>query len=220
MPNKFIILLLALFTILGFSAGGIAIIHYFQDISYQEAFKTKTNLFLELGVGLAYGFVAGLLAWKLICSKVMRPIQDKYGDLIGSLKLNMAEIIFISCCAGIGEEVLFRAGIQPFLGVWLTSIGFVAIHGYLHPKNWRISVYGALMTLIIVGIGYMFRHLGLTSAMAAHTMIDIVLLYFLTFKTELPPHVTIKIPEDHSEFEEEDVEPTAEDFPSMPTTPE
>ena len=93
---------------------------------------------------------------------------------------NIGTIIIVSICAGVGEEILFRGVLQSYFGIWITAVGFVAIHGYLNPLDWRISLYGSYMTLAIVVIGYLHQHYGLTSAMLAHTMIDIVLFIKLT----------------------------------------
>ena len=75
-----------------------------------------------------------------------------------------------------GEEILFRAGIQDYLililpeikawfegttvdpallntwkyehaSVWITSFLFIVIHGYLSPWNWRLSIYGTFMVI-------------------------------------------------------------------------
>jgi hypothetical protein len=71
---------------------------------------------------------------------------------------------------------------------------FVAIHGYLNPKNWKLSIYGAYMCLVIGGIGYLCDYLGITAAIAAHFAIDVVLLYALV-KTPLSPQKTKPIVE-------------------------
>ena len=86
--------------------------------------------------------------------------------------------------AGFGEEILFRACIQQYWGIWITAIFFVAIHGYLNPKDWRLSIYGLFMTFIIVIIGYMYQFFGLWSAIFAHFAIDLYLLKKLTSTAE------------------------------------
>jgi membrane protease YdiL (CAAX protease family) len=109
----------------------------------------------------------------------MRPIRKKYAPLIQNLKLSTTAIVLLSFCAGFGEELLFRGALQPLLGIWITAIIFVAIHGYLNPRDWRLSVYGTVMTLIIVVLGYMTEVWGIFTACAAHMAIDIVLFKYL-----------------------------------------
>ena len=86
----------------------------------------------------------------------------------------------MSFAAGVGEEILFRGAIQPFIGVWPTAIGFVAIHGYLNPMNLKMSIYGILMVVVSAGIGYLFKYEGLYAAITAHFLIDLVL--FIKFR--------------------------------------
>jgi len=174
------ILLLATLTLFGFPLVGWSIAWLVGGPSLSEIFVLQQPLLLQLAVGIATGLFTGWLAWQLIRQPFMDPVRHKYGDTLGAFKLNRLQIVYISLCAGIGEEILFRGIIQPHIGIWLTSILFVAIHGYLNPMNGRLFIYGIYMTLIIVVIGYFAETIGLYSAMAAHTVIDIILLHHMT----------------------------------------
>ncbi len=183
MGNKKIIVL-GLFTIIGFPLAAFVINYFFSSESFWDIFISKKGILYELLIGLIYGIFAGLIAWRIIKLKILEPIRDKYQDIIGSLRMNIGTIIIVSICAGVGEEILFRGILQSYFGIWITAVGFVAIHGYLNPLDWRISLYGSYMILAIVVIGYLHQYYGLTSAMLAHTMIDIVL--FIKLTTEYP----------------------------------
>ena len=82
----------------------------------------------------------------------------------------------ISFCAGVGEELLFRGALQYWLGVPLTAIGFVALHGYLNPRDARVSVYGIYLVLCMFAYGLLAERMGLLPAMIAHVLFDVVLL--------------------------------------------
>ncbi len=179
MGNKKIIAL-GLFTIIGFPLAAFVINYCFSSESFWDIFISKKGILYELLIGLIYGVFAGLIAWRIIKLKILQTVRDKYQDIIGSLRMNIGTIIIVSICAGVGEEILFRGILQSYFGIWITAVGFVAIHGYLNPLDWRISFYGTYMTLAIVVIGYLHQLYGLTSAMLAHTMIDIVLFIKLT----------------------------------------
>ncbi|MBK7566807.1 MAG: CPBP family intramembrane metalloprotease [Bacteroidetes bacterium] len=43
-------------------------------------------------------------------------------------------MLFLSFCAGVGEELLFRGAIQPWLGIWLTALLFI-FYTDLNPKD-------------------------------------------------------------------------------------
>ena len=141
-----------------------------------EMVKGDLSFLSQAGIGLCFGLVAAFSGWGLIRMPFMEPVEGKYRSIIGSIRIGWPDIIFISLCAGVGEEILFRGGIQPHLGVWPTAILFVALHGYLNPMDWRISLYGAFMTIAIAIIGKLYIHVGAISAFLAHTMIDIVLI--------------------------------------------
>ena len=98
-------------------------------------------------------------------------------EIIRSMNLTYLDALFISFCAGFGEEILFRVGIQQYLGVVITSVFFVAIHGYLNPFNWRFSMYGLIVLPFILLLSYGYGYFGLWFAISAHFSYDAVLLF-------------------------------------------
>jgi membrane protease YdiL (CAAX protease family) len=161
---------------------GFAISYFVENGTsiFYRSFNTKIGYFQEVVIGIAVGLFFGGLAWQLITSPFLSSVLKKYGGVIQSLKLKIPTIIFLSICAGVGEEIFFRGVIQDYFGVIITAIVFVAIHGYLNFADRKIFIYGIYMTIAIIAIGFMDKYFGLTSAMTAHTVIDIVLFYFLT----------------------------------------
>ena len=174
------IVTLGLFTIIGFPLAAFVINYFFSSKSFWDIFISKQGILKELIMGMCIGILSGLFAWRIIKLKILQPVREKYQDVIGSLRMNIGTIVMVSICAGVGEEILFRGILQSYFGIWITAVGFVAIHGYLNPLDWRISIYGAYMTAAIIAIGYLDQLFGLTSAMLAHTIIDIILFVKLT----------------------------------------
>lgn len=169
------ITLVGLLTITGFPLVAYLIFIIFNDNSFLSIFKTKSSIYIEIYMGVLFGILAGTTAWDIVNSKLINPALNKYKKLIVDLNLKLSTIIFVSMCAGVGEEIMFRGVLQPLLGIWITAILFVAIHGYLNPTDWRLSIYGIYMTLIIAVIGLFTQLFGLTSAMIAHAIIDVIL---------------------------------------------
>ena len=99
------------------------------------------------------------------------------------LELNPSflNILFYSFCAGVGEEVLFRAGIQPLIGIWPASMLFVFLHGYINPSNISLSIYGLFLIIICSGFGYLFKFFGLTSVISAHFVYDVAMFSALRY---------------------------------------
>ena len=173
---------LALITLLGFPCLGYIIHFFFTESDFLYIFVSKSNLLYETFAGLIVGIISGTIGWKIISLKFMAPVLNKYIGLISSIDIDLSLFIFISFCAGVGEEILFRGVLQPLIGIWITAVLFVAIHGYLNPVNWRISIYGIYLTLVIGIIGHLTDWLGLTTAIIAHMIIDVILFYKINQK--------------------------------------
>ena len=206
MVNKKIIIQLALATIVGMPLAAIVIDRISDSVDLATSIIGMHAWWLQILWGLGVGLVAAFLAQLIINSPLLNKVNKRYANMLGRFELNLSEIAFISVCAGVGEELLFRGALQPLLGIWITSIVFVAIHGYLNPKDWRLSVYGAYMTLVIAGIGYLTLTSGLIASMIAHTVIDVYLLYKLQesaghIEVTENPELTDTFKEDDNEFE-------------------
>ena len=166
---------LGLSTLIIFGLGSYYLIVSVQEKVFLKVLLSGLAIPVQLGIGLAYGLLTAVVALWIINRKFFKREKKYYHKLIAQLDLSLGNIIFLSFCAGFAEELFFRGGLQPLLGLWLTSILFVAIHGYLNPRNWRVSIYGAAMVFFIAGMGYLFQEVGLISAMTAHAVLDVVL---------------------------------------------
>lgn len=125
--------------------------------------------------GLEFGFLYAFLAALILKAPIFETIPLKIDRIVQDLRINIIDALFLSMCAGIGEELLFRAGMQTYFGVWFTSIFFVAIHGYFSLKNPRMSLYGIVVLPFILLISWGYEHFGLWFSIAAHFAYDVVL---------------------------------------------
>lgn len=176
------ILWLGVLTLTIFPAIAWLVMYFFETADPALIFQTRSSYPVEIGIGLGYGLLSGYLAWKLISHPHMDDVRTYYGNIIASIKMKPQDIVFVSFCAGFGEEVLFRGAIQPAWGVWITSFIFVALHGYINPANMKVTAYGLYLLLCIAGIGYIHDIFGLVACIVAHTVIDIYLFHFLSRK--------------------------------------
>lgn len=174
------LLLLGLLTLVVFPIPTFVVLYFVEGTTPLEIFDLD-NLYggailLGLDIGIAYAFFA------LICmrAKVFEKLPSRVETMIQNMRLNIWECLFLSICAGVGEELLFRSGFQLYFGVIITSVFFVAIHGYLNPWNWRMSLYGLIVLPFILLISYGFEEFGLWFAIAAHFSYDFVLFFFVT----------------------------------------
>ncbi len=171
-----LVFLMGIATVLFFGVGGVLLMHHVQHRDVLALILGPADPFTQVLWGTGSGLLLGFAAWGMVAMRFMSPVRVKYAQMIGPLMAHRSDRLFISVCAGVGEELFFRGALQWWLGIPITAVLFVAIHGYLDPRNWRISVYGVFMTMAMMGLGWMAGHLGLLARMFAHTLIDVVLL--------------------------------------------
>lgn len=191
---------MAAITLLGMPLLGWVIARFVDDINLMVRWTGTAPIWKQLLYGLPVGVVAALMARFIVGRKFMDGVRLRYERMFRNLRLNWSEIVFISLCAGVGEELLFRGVLQPLLGIVLTAVVFVAIHGYLNPRDWRISVYGVFMTGVICFLGWMTEVYGIWSAVMAHFVIDVILLADLLEK----PNETANLPTTDDVFDDSD----------------
>lgn len=179
MVKKNILLRLALATLIGMPLVAIIIDRFSDTVNLQLAITGDSNYVGQFLWGLAAGIGIAIGAHLIIASPLLNKVNMTYARMLGRFRLSFSEVLLISLCAGVGEEMLFRGAIQPLLGIPITSVLFVAIHGYLNPRDWRLSIYGLFMTTGIAWLGYLADSRGLLSAIVGHTIIDVYLLIYL-----------------------------------------
>jgi membrane protease YdiL (CAAX protease family) len=135
--------------------------------------------------GLALGLALIALAFALfrglprVGETLVRMQAETYAFL--GPRLGLGAIGFISLCAGVGEEALFRAGMQTFLGdhvgapvaIALSSAVFAAIHLGKPVITLLLFVVGAIFGTVYWLTG------SLLAAMIGHTLYDIWALKYL-----------------------------------------
>lgn len=165
-------LLLGLVTLVVFPIPTFLVHYYFNGIDPLQVFQFHNLTFLKVGLGLEFGFVYGFIALLLLQSPVFEKLPNRIDHLVRAMNLSIGDALFLSFCAGFGEELLFRSGLQYYLGIVFTSIIFVAIHGYLNPKNWRYSLNGLIVLPFILLLSMGFEYFGLWFAISAHFAYD------------------------------------------------
>lgn len=153
---------------------------YFEGVSFFEVLSLHELTSPLILIGIEFGLIYALLALAVSQHPYFEEMSYKQEALLKSLKLNWIDIIFISLCAGIGEELLFRAGIQYWLGPWVTSLLFVAMHGYINPTSLKKSLYGLLILPFVIILAFAYETYGLWFCIAAHFSYDLLLFRVYT----------------------------------------
>lgn len=180
--SKIRVYLMGIFTLLMAPAGwvlnGMKPLHVFLQLD-------KIN-WTWLFIGIEYGLLVGIFMLILTNTEEAKKAFSHQLRLIKSLNLNLIDILFLSLCAGFGEELLFRVGVQTYLHPILATLFFVAIHGYLLPNDWQVTKYGILVSLFILSLAYALNNeQGLWFGITAHAAYDFVLFYYWSDKAKV-----------------------------------
>ena len=185
-PDKKRLHYLSWLTLLGMSSIGILLINYLQKKEVEPVLLGGKPYYTQVLTGLSFGAISAALAAVLIRGKRFKSVRSFFEHLMRELNPSLISIIFYSFCAAVGEEVLFRAGIQPLIGIWPASVLFVLLHGYINPSNVSLSIYGIFLIVICSGFGYLFKYLGLTSGITAHFIYDVAMFNLLKYAYHEP----------------------------------
>jgi membrane protease YdiL (CAAX protease family) len=175
--QKKVLWLMAILTLFGFPLLAWPLL-WLQDISWDDLMAIEYNeisyLLVMLSIGLFFGLTIILLTEIPYFDKALSHIKNR----LANLELTNFFVVLLSIAAGVGEELFFRGALQPFLGIYLTSLIFVAIHGYFSFRKWAVNFFGLLLFIFICFIGWMAEQYSIWHAIAAHFSYDLVLLFY------------------------------------------
>ncbi len=172
-------MLLGLVTLLVFPLPAFLIRFWAHDFRPLELLDFESLTVLHVISGLVMG---SLFAYFVSKISEIESIANNFKDqkeLLLTFDLKWYHYLFLSFCAGMGEELLFRIGIQPFLGIWPTSFLFVAIHGYFSIKSIENNLPGALLMPFISAIAIGYIYFGIWWCIAAHFAYDFVVFHLV-----------------------------------------
>ena len=126
-----------------------------------------------IGQGLALAAAAGSYAMYRLTADSESTARTV--DSYARLDLKGLNPLWISIAAAVGEEMLFRAALQPLLGIWITSLVFLVTHVpvYRFRKLDRATLVQAAGILgVSVALGVVFEYVGLIPALFVHARVD------------------------------------------------
>lgn len=161
---------------------GVLLIYFFQDETFYEVVTRGSELWIQITAGSIIGALFGWMGVLMMKQPNLRAAVDEYAIMkqVKELKLTPIQVGIVSIIAGVTEEILFRAAIQPLLGIWVTSILFIAIHGYIKFGSFPQIIFTLFTFFLSVLLGLLYIHYGVIAAMAAHALYDFIVLYKLS----------------------------------------
>jgi membrane protease YdiL (CAAX protease family) len=186
MPVKKQLYLMGLMTLLIFPIPSFVALYFLEDIKLTTFLAFEDFKIQNIAFGGLTGISYAIFVYYITRHPIFRKIPLNVEELIRKSGINLPDAIFLSFCAGLGEELLFRSGVQHYLGIILTSIIFVAVHGYFSLNPPLKSLYGLLVLPFILILGFGFNQWGLWFAVSAHFFYDLVLFSFILKEKKLP----------------------------------
>jgi uncharacterized protein len=131
-----------------------------------------------LAVGLLVVFLTRLAVHRF---EWARRLHRSFRGLVATL--NARDVLILALASSVGEELLFRGALLPWLGLWGSTLVFALLHigPGLRYLPWTASAF-------VIGLlfGVMFRELGdLGGPIVAHFVINYLNLNYIV-RVELP----------------------------------
>ena len=134
-------------------------------------------LMWQVLVGQGLALAAALLSYIVFRLTANSASTARTIESYARLDLRGLNPLWISIAAAIGEELLFRAALQPFLGVWIVSLLFLVTHVPVYrfrklDKATLAQAAGIFACSVVLGLVY--QYVGLVAAIMVHLWIDVV----------------------------------------------
>lgn len=141
------------------------------------------------GIVAALPLVAGLFLVQRTAIPPLRKLNELVDRQIVPLfaETSLLELGLVSLAAGVGEEMLFRGWLQPFVaqiwsgsGSWGVCLGLVAASCVFGAAHWVSLAYALLACMIGFYLGLLFLWTGnLLAPAVTHGLYDFVALVYL-----------------------------------------
>ncbi|MDB4961461.1 MAG: Abortive infection protein [Myxococcales bacterium] len=130
------------------------------------------------GPAIGAGIALTIVALTRVATRKFQWAKDlhrSFRDLLGPLTLR--EIVILAAASSIGEELLFRGALMPWLGVWAQGAIFALLH--IGPGK-RFLPWTASALALGVGFGALAAWTGnLGGPIAAHFMINFLNMRYI-----------------------------------------
>ena len=134
-------------------------------------------------LGTLVGSVLGSLIGALLLRSRLRESVVRGVMPLGRVAGALWSIVFVSVLAGVGEELLFRAALQSWLGIWWAALLFGLAHSGTARLHEGLGPGKAAYLLATVGsgllLGLLYRAAGLVACITAHASFDVGILLVL-----------------------------------------
>jgi hypothetical protein len=175
-------LVLLLYTALSLVAVAIAAGRGALDLYRPVGDSSVGWLLVSPAIGVGIGLAVVLLSRLSVRHyKWARRLHTDFRDLLG--QLSGGEIMILAVASAVGEELLFRGALMPWIGLWPQAIIFALLHIGPGVRFLPWTVSALLMGLLFGWLVHLTGDLG--APIAAHFTINYMNLRYIA-RTELP----------------------------------
>jgi membrane protease YdiL (CAAX protease family) len=132
----------------------------------------------ELGLGLVVGVGLALTTGLVILKTSIRARIAPFLDNFSGIEPSFLNFVILGLLAGVGEETLFRATLQPLIGIVLASLLFTLAHAPIaHFEKPTVPKFGYALFAFGMGLvlGLLYGQAGIVAAVVAHASFDTTL---------------------------------------------
>ena len=126
----------------------------------------------------AVGAAMGWLPWRFQELHAVRAFDFDWAlKPLAAIEPSHRNIALLSMFAGVFEELLFRAALQPVIGLVPAALLFALVHAStarFAPSRTQAAAYFAIIVTISLLLGWVFDTFGLWAAIALHGVYDYV----------------------------------------------
>ena len=154
-----------------------------QDLDIIAAiFGDGANLVRDTALGAGTGLVVVGITWLCRNLKAVQDLNREFREAVGTP--STALIAVLALTSAVGEEVLFRGGLQPLLGFWWTALIFGLMHGGA-ARKYRAWALFATAAGLLLGWLTLFTE-NLLAPILCHLTVNYFNLH-LVARSESPP---------------------------------
>lgn len=174
-PNMKVV---SIVTTVAFALIGFGLAYFIHGQNLLGAFGISAA---GLGVALLGALVAFVLAAVLYLT--LTPVRDATENVALKMVRHVLStegwlgVVFVTLLSPLGEEILFRGGVQGSLGVIVTAVLFGLSHG-----GWRKETWGYALSATITGLvlGEVYSSTGsLTASTITHVVFNLIVTIML-----------------------------------------
>jgi membrane protease YdiL (CAAX protease family) len=149
---------------------------YFRKQSLPQIFAAGQPPATQIIFGLLSGItIASIVLFLLLKASFFSHLRTFIREVLAQVRPTTLDMLLIATLAGFGEELFFRATLQPALGLWLTSLIFALGHTGISFKPAKLAFAAFVFTMGLL-LGAIYLRYGLIAAIVLHAVYDLVFL--------------------------------------------